>query len=216
MAYIPSNGAGNTLNRFGVPINGQGIGILMPKLKYRYSVIVSGFGGNTSSVDFTRQVITAGRPNLQYQRTDLHSYNNIMYIPKKPEWQTLEIVLRDDINSSVNSLVGNQLQKQQNFFDMTSGIAGMNYKFTTYINTLDGSNTDAPLESWIVEGCFIETVNYDSFDYSSSDPVQITLTISFDNATQQINPRADNNSMAGSSGGPALSVATNGLVAGPV
>ena len=115
-----------------------------------------------------------------------------MYIPQKPQWQTLEIVLRDDITGNINTLVGQQLQKQMNFYTMNSGVAGINYKFQLAVCTLDGTNNDATattaLETWYLEGCFIETANYDSFDYSSSDPVTITLTISFDNATQNVNP----------------------------
>jgi hypothetical protein len=121
-----------------------------------------------------------------------------MYIPQKPQWQTLEIVFRDDITGIVNTSVGDQLQKQMNFYTMNSGMAGINYKFTLYICTLDGSTSGASaedadvagnaLETWFLEGCFIETANYDSFDYSSSEPVIISLTISFDNATQNVNP----------------------------
>jgi len=192
MATLPSsgNGANGTLNKFGVPIlngNTLGGGILMPKLKYRYSVIVTNFGAGGYQTDFTQQVMTAGRPNLQYNRNELHSYNNVMFIPQKPVWQSLEIVLRDDITNNINTLVGQQLQKQMNFYDMSSGTSGENFKFQMQLQTLDGTNSGASLETWYLEGCFLETVNYDSFDYSSSDAVQVTLTISFDNATQETN-----------------------------
>lgn len=194
MATLPTQGSNHTLSKFGVPLStsGTGAGILMPKLKYRYSVIATNFGEGTNQTNFTQQVISCGRPNTQYNRTDLHSYNNVMYIPQKPQWQTLEIVLRDDITGNINTLVGQQLQKQMNFYTMNSGVAGINYKFQLAVCTLDGTNNDATattaLETWYLEGCFIETANYDSFDYSSSDPVTITLTISFDNATQNVNP----------------------------
>lgn len=179
MAFQP------TLSKFGVPLvpGTSGIGILMPKLKYRFRVSMQNFGPTGSALELTQQVITAGRPNIQHNRTALHSYNNVMYIPQKPEWQSLEIVVRDDITNGVSSLVAAQLQKQMNHFDQTSKLAGINYKFVTQIETLDGGNVNT-LENWYLEGCFLETVAYDQFDYSSSEPMQITLTISFDNATQ--------------------------------
>ena len=179
MAFQP------TLSKFGVPLfDGlSGFGILMPKLKYRFRVSMQNFGPTGAALDLTQQVVTAARPNIQHNRTALHSYNNIMYYPNKPEWQSLEIVVRDDVNSNVSSLVAAQLQKQMNHFDQTSALAGINYKFITQIETLDGSN-NGTLENWYLEGCFLETVAYDTFDYSSSDPMQITLTISYDNATQ--------------------------------
>ncbi len=179
MAFIP------TLNKFGVPVApGQsGRGLLMPKLKYRFRVTMDNFGPIGTSQVLTQQVVSAGRPQIQHSRTALHSYNNIMYYANKPEWQTIEIVVRDDITSGVSRFVSAQLQKQMNHFDQTSALAGINYKFFTRIETLDGGNAQV-LENWYLEGCFLETVAYDQFDYSSSDPMQITLTISYDNATQ--------------------------------
>jgi hypothetical protein len=40
------------------------------------------------------------------------------------------------------------------------------------------------LESWYLEGCYLESVAYDSMDYGSSDAVMMTLSIRYDNATQ--------------------------------
>ena len=42
------------------------------------------------------------------------------------------------------------------------------------------------LENWYLEGCYLETVNYDEFDYSNSDSMMITLTVRYDNATQDM------------------------------
>lgn len=178
----------DTLNKFGVPLvpGTNGLGILMPKLKYRFRVDMVSFGDIGSTIEVTRQVVTCGRPSIQHNSTALHSYNNVMYIPQKPEWQTIEITVRDDITNSVSRQVAKQLQKQMNHFDQTSGIAGMNYKFLTQIETLDGTN-DTTLENWYLEGCYLETVAYDSYDYASSDPMVITLTVRYDNATQDSN-----------------------------
>lgn len=179
MAFQP------TLSKFGVPLvpGTSGLGMLMPKLKYRFRVSMQSFGPTGAAIELTRQVVSSGRPSIQHGQTAIHSYNNIMYLPQKPEWQTIEIVVRDDVNSSVSRLVATQLQKQMNHFDQTSDLAGINYKFTTQIETLDGSNSGV-LENWYLEGCYLETVNYDTFDYANSDPMQITMTIRYDNATQ--------------------------------
>ena len=179
MAFQP------TLSKFGEPIvpGASGTGILMPKLKYRFRVSMQSFGASGAAIELTRQVATAGRPSIQHNSTPIHSYNNVMYLPQKPEWQTVEITVRDDVNSSVSTLVAYQLQKQMNHFDQTSFLAGINYKFTTFIQTLDGSN-DGVLENWYLEGCYLETVAYDQFDYSNSESMMITLTIRYDNATQ--------------------------------
>jgi len=179
MAFQP------TLSKFGVPLvpGTSGVGILMPKLKYRFRVSMQNFGPAGAALSLTRQVESCGRPTLNHENTALHSYNNIMYIPQKPTWNNIEIKVRDDVTNSVSSLVGAQVQKQMNHFDQTSATAGINFKFTTVIEVLDGGNTGV-LENWYLEGCYLETVAYDGQDYTSSDPVAITLTVRYDNATQ--------------------------------
>jgi hypothetical protein len=196
MAFQP------TLSQFGVPTNTgqQANGILMPKLKYRFRVSLQGFGPATAATELTRQVATAGRPQIQHGSTPIHSYNNIMYLAQKPEWQSIEITVRDDVTNSVSILVATQLQKQMNHFTQLSPEAGINYKFFTQIETLDGGNS-APLETWYLEGCYLETVAYDQFDYSNSESMMITLTLRYDNATQDVNtimPYNTTNSKRGS------------------
>lgn len=178
-----------TVNRFGVPMpGGTGIGILMPKLKHRFRLITYGFGLPQSQQSiFTQQVVTAARPNINFNNTPLHSYNNVTYIAQKPEWQTIEITLRDDITNLITSQVSAQVQSQMNHYTQSAAAAGINYKFSMNIQTLDGTvsgTNDSVLESWYLEGCYLEQVAYDSLDYGSSDAVMLTLTVRFDNATQ--------------------------------
>lgn len=181
----PINPNLNTTNRYGVPLYGVGLNILMPKLKHRFAVRVTNFGGVVRPIAFTQQVVTVGRPQIQFQNTQLHSYNNISYIAQKPEWQSIEITLRDDITNQVSSLVSTQVQYQMNHFTQDAAASGHDYKFELNIDTLDGSmNAINTLESWYLEGCYLEQVQYDSLDYSSSEATMITLTVRYDNATQ--------------------------------
>lgn len=188
MSQVPIiNPLRTTLDKFGVPIAGtsSGLGILMPKLKHRFRVIVYNFGDNTGLINVTRQVVTAGRPSINYNETPLHSYNNIVYIAQKPEWQTIEVVLRDDITNLVTSSVSSQVQKQMNHYSQSAASAASNYKFQMELQILDGTmNGFNTLESWYLEGCYLTSIAYGDTDYSSSDPVTITMTIRYDNATQ--------------------------------
>lgn len=172
----------NTLSKFGVPLNGARTGQFMPKIKHRFRVRVINFGPIAGGLELTQQVVTVDRPNVGFTHTEIHSYNSRMYYAAKPEWQSTNLTVRDDITNSVSKLVGHQVQKQMNFFEQTSAAAGINYKFTTIIEILDGGN-ETVFETWTLEGCFLETINYQGLDYSSSDPVEIQLTIKFDNAT---------------------------------
>ena len=73
--------------------------------------------------------------------------------------------LRDDVNNSVTKLVGEQIQKQFDFFEQSSAASGIDYKFTGRIEMLDGGNgASAPnvLETWEMYGAYIENVNYNT------------------------------------------------------
>lgn len=171
-----------TLSKFGVPINGTRQGVYMPKIKHRFRVRVINFGPIAGGLELTQQVMTVDRPTVQMNAVEFHAYNSRMYYAEKANWQSINLEVRDDITNSVSKLVGHQLQKQMNFFEQTSVAAGINYKFTTLIEILDGGN-EATFEQWTLEGCFLESVNYQQLDYSSSDPVSIQMQIRYDNAT---------------------------------
>ena len=176
----------STLVNFGIPLGsgtGRG-GMLQPKTKQKFRVRVFSFGPVNGGLELTQQVVSVGRPQMQQEAVAVHSYNSVAYYAGKAIWQAISLTVRDDVSNSVSGLVGHQMQKQMNFFQQTTPESGANYKFSMYIETLDGGN-DAILEQWILEGCFLENVNYESFEYSSADAMTIEMSVRYDNATQQ-------------------------------
>jgi len=174
-----------TLSKFGVPMgggSGRG-GMLQPKVQWKFRVRVVNFGPVAGGLELSQQVISASRPTFTQDPQEVHAYNSVAYYGGKPKWSTINMELRDDVTNVISKLVGHQVQKQQNHFEQTSPLAASNYKFNTYLETLDGGN-DAVLEQWYLEGCFLTSVNYNGFDYSSSDAMKISLEVRFDNATQ--------------------------------
>lgn len=174
----------DTLNKFGVPIDGARAGMLMPKQQHKWRVRFSNFGPLNShqTVDLSRQVVSAQRPKIQHPEVTVHSYNSVAYYAGKHSWQPINMVIRDDVTNAVSKLVGHQEQKQLNHFEQTSALAGENYKFTMVFEILDGGNFGV-LETWDLEGCFLSNVEYSDGDYSSAEPFVINLTVRFDNAT---------------------------------
>jgi hypothetical protein len=99
----------------------------------------------------------------------------------------MNINVRDDASNTVSRLVGQQLQKQMDFVEQASAATGQDYKFQTNIEILDGGNgASAPivLETWELYGCFLQTANYDTLNYSANEAVKIALTLRYDNAIQ--------------------------------
>jgi len=182
--------ASASLNKMTVPLTGgvDGGGILMPKLKYRFRVIFENFGVQGGSVtELTKQVIDFTRPTVTFENIDVPIYNSTLKMAGKHSWGDVTCNLRDDAGANVQKLVGSQLQKQLDFFEMASAAAGADYKFVTKFEVLDGGNgAVAPtvLESWELYGCYLKEVNYGDANYSASEAMTIALSITYDNANQ--------------------------------
>ena len=181
----------STLSKFTVPLaNDQSSasqGLLMPKLQYRFRVVLENFGVSTPRSEITKQVIDVTRPNLSFDEVVLDVYNSRVRLAGKHTWEAITLTLRDDVRNSVSKLVGEQVQKQFDFFEQSSAASGIDYKFTTRIEMLDGGNgATAPgvLETWELYGSYVNSVNYNTLAYATSDPVTITLSIKYDNAVQ--------------------------------
>ena len=162
-------------------------GLLMPKLKYRFRVVFENFGVSTPRTELTKQVMDFTRPNPTFENIDLPIYNSTIRLAGKYSWADLTCQVRDDAGGHVSRLVGEQLQKQMDFMEMASAASGIDYKFTTRFEVLDGGNgayEPTVLETWEIYGCYLQGVNYGNMDYATSEPATISMTIRFDNALQ--------------------------------
>ena len=108
--------------------------------------------------------------------------------------------MRDDVTNSIAVLIGAQNQKQMNFFAQTSPLSGGNYKFQMIVQTMDGGD-DTVLEEWDFEGCLLAEVNYEEFDYSSSEAMTVVMSVRYDNVTQACGLLPPNPTLTYSAGG---------------
>jgi len=186
-----------SLNNFGVVGNNEDTdgALLMPKLQYRYRVILTKFGsdsdGTGDSTYLTQQVIDVSKPNVSFDDITLDTYNSRIYLAGKTTWEPITLNVRDDVSNKVQNAVGEQLQKQFDFFEQSSAAAGSDYKFTMKIEILDGGNSASGgyhdvyvIETFTLMGCYIQSVNYNSLNYAESAANTISLTIRYDNALQ--------------------------------
>ncbi len=181
----------STLSKITVPLASDSSsstqGLLMPKLQYRFRVSLENFGVSTPTTELTKQVIDVTRPTVNFEELEIPVYNSRAYLAGRPTWEPITLNLREDVNNSVQKLVGEQLQKQFDFFEQSSAASGIDYKFTTRIEILDGgngANTPNVLETFELYGCFIQNANYNTLAYSSNEPVTISLSMRYDNAIQ--------------------------------
>jgi hypothetical protein len=180
-----------SLTKFTVPLSSDqsasAQGLLMPKLKYRFRVSFENFGVSTPRTEMTKQVIDFKRPDVTFDDMDIHIYNSKVRLAGKHSWGDVTVNLRDDAGGNVAKLVGEQLQKQFDFMEQSSAAAGIDYKFITRCEILDGGNgasTPTVLETWELYGCYLQGADYGDLAYSESAPATIALTVRFDNAIQ--------------------------------
>lgn len=200
------------LSKFGVP--GAASPILMPKLGYRFRIKFLTFGGLGEFGTLTSQVVTCSRPTMTTDSTTLDVYNSKIKIAGKTSWGDISLVVRDDINNTVASIISGQLGRQMDHAGQSSALAGANYKFQMLIQTLDGGNDDVNvLDTWSINGAFLTNVAYGDMDYASNEAVKITMTIMYDNADYHIGEvfTADLPGLLGDlGGGPGLRAASTG------
>ena len=202
----------STLSKLTVPLDSNqsasNQGLLMPKLQYRFRVSLENFGVSTPTTELTKQVVDITRPNLSFETTTIDVYNSKVYLAGKHTWEAVTLTLREDVSNNVQKLVGEQLQKQFDFFEQSAAASGSDYKFVTRIEITDGANGANAvniLETFELYGCYIESANYNQLAYGTSDPVTVTLSLRYDNAIQ---------TPQGTGVGTAVGRTTNTLITG--
>ena len=202
----------STLSKITVPLDSSASssnqGLLMPKLQYRFRVSLENFGVSTPTTELTKQVVDVTRPNVSFEQITVDVYNSRVYLAGKHTWEPITLNLREDVSNNVQKLVGEQLQKQFDFFEQSAAASGSDYKFVTRIEITDGANGANAvnvLETFELYGCYIDSANYNQLAYGTSDPVTVTLSLRYDNAIQ---------TPQGTGVGTAVGRTTNTLITG--
>lgn len=176
-----------TINDIGIP--GVGSGILQPKLKNRWRITFANLGGGVDSQPLSMQAITVTRPVLSFDEVQLDRYNSRAWVAGKHTFEPMTLTFEDDVTGTASKVLQEQLQKQQFLIGaegqwLAAAGEGALYNYVTYLDQLDGN--EQVIERWIVEGCWIQNIDYTDLDYSASDAVQITVTQRYVNARQEI------------------------------
>ena len=181
-----------SLSRFTVPISGSQAsttqGLLMPKLKYRFRVTLDQFGvPGQPTTELTKQVMNVSRPDVTFEEIKLPVYNSTVKLLGKHNFADAKLTIRDDASGVVSRKVGEQLQKQFDFFEQSGAASGIDYKFRMRVEMLDGGNgafEPVTLESFEFLGCWIKQATYAEGNYGENAAMDISLTVCYDNAIQ--------------------------------
>lgn len=145
-----------------------------PKRKFRWVIAINGIDAFTAK--------TSSRPQLTFDETVIDYINQKRYLSGKGTWAALNLSLYDPIVPSAAQKVMEWVRLDWENVTGRMGYAQF-YKKTINLKLLDG--VGAVVEDWELQGTWIQEANFNDLDYASSDPVEISLVLRFDQALLQ-------------------------------
>ena len=145
-----------------------------PKTQNRFIMYIEGIPA------FTIKAIA--RPTIQFDEVVLEHINVKRYVKGKGAWQPLEITLYDPIVPSASQAVMDWVRQHHESVTGRQGYSDFYKKDITF--NLLGPVGDI-IEEWTLKGTFIQSANFGTMDYGTSDPVEIALTLQYDYAILQ-------------------------------
>ena len=145
-----------------------------PKTMNRYIMYVEGIPAYL--------IKTAARPKISFQEVVLEHMNVTRYIKGKGAWDAMTIELYDPVVPSAAQAVMEWVRLSHESVTGRDGYSDF-YKKDITINVL-GPVGDK-VEEWTLKGAWIKTANFGDLDFTSNDPVDITVTLRYDYAILQ-------------------------------
>ena len=142
-----------------------------PKLKNRFIMQIDGINAYL--------IKTMNRPSIESDEVILEHMNVTRYVKGKSRWQPLEVTLYDPVVPSAAQQVIEWVRLHHESVTGRDGYSDF-YKKSITFNLLDP--VGSVIEEWELKGAFIQSANFGDLDFSTSDPVEISLTLKFDYA----------------------------------
>ena len=140
-----------------------------PKQKNRFIMYIDGFP--------SYMVKGVGAVSLTQGSVQLNHINVQRYVKGKTVWNTVSFTLFDPITPSGAQAVMEWVRLHHESVTGRDGYSDF-YKKDLTFNVL-GPVGDVVSE-WVIKGAFITNMSQGSFDWSSSEPVELTITVAMD------------------------------------
>jgi hypothetical protein len=145
-----------------------------PKVKNRFIMNIDGIP--------SFMIKAMNRPTIQFDEVVLEHMNTTRYMKGKGRWQPIEITLYDPIVPSGAQAVMEWVRLSHESVTGRDGYSDF-YKKDIDFNIL-GPVGDM-VEEWTLKGAYIENANFGDFDWGTSDPAEIVLSLKYDYAILQ-------------------------------
>ena len=142
-----------------------------PKLKNRFVMSVDGIPAYL--------IKTTARPSISFDEVELNHLNVKRFVKGKATWETVEMTLYDPVVPSAAQATMEWVRLSHESVTGRDGYSDF-YKKDVLIKVL-GPVGDV-VEQWTLKGAWIQSANFNDLDFSSSDPIEIELTLRYDYA----------------------------------
>jgi hypothetical protein len=122
-------------------------------------------------------VETAARPSYKVNATEIQFLNTSTYVAGRFNWNPITVKFRDPIGPSASQAIMEWVRLCTESVTGRMGYAA-GYKKNVDLEMLDP--TGVVVEKWILEGTFLESVNFDSLSYSQDSIASITASLRMD------------------------------------
>ena len=145
-----------------------------PKLQNRFIMEIDGIPGYL--------IKKVSRPSVTFGEVVLDHINVKRKLKGKADWQNITAELYDPVTPSGAQAVMEWVRLSHEAVTGRDGYSDF-YKKDIGFQVL-GPVGDV-VEEWLLKGTFIQAANFNDLDFSSSDPVDISLTLRYDYAILQ-------------------------------
>jgi hypothetical protein len=145
-----------------------------PKRKNRWVLMIEGIDAYIMK--------TAARPQISTEEVAIPFINSTRYLAGRTTFGQMNITLHDPIAPSGAQQVMEWIRLH---FESVSGRSGYAdfYKRDIQLKMLDPVGT--VVELWDIKGAFIMDANFNEVTYEDGNPVEISLTLRYDNCVLQ-------------------------------
>lgn len=145
-----------------------------PKRKFRWLLQIDGIDAYVLK--------TAARPQATFEETVVDYINTKRYLSGKMAWNPIAVTMHDPVAPSAAQKIMDWLRLNYEPLTGRMGYATF-YKKDITLKLLDPQGT--VVELWDIKGAWPQDINWGDLDYASSDNVEISFSLRFDNATLQ-------------------------------
>lgn len=172
----------NTLSKFGTKLEGVNQRVKFNHLKTRYRATFIGFSNDTvDGQNLTMDMSSFDVPKGSFAEEKIETVNGTIKYPGLWSWNDVTFKVFNSYDNLIYKALLNQIQRQRDVYEQTTGDAPNKYKFITKFEHTDGHQNT--LSYWVLEGCWIKDISPDGAENGDSGSMQITITLTFDNAT---------------------------------